>query len=93
MNYKIEYGCGVVKQKNHTVLKLKLKPLLISAIILCAAALFIWPNGRILVRDLLLPGDEAVTAAALTGLVHDLKDGQSIEAAVEVFCREIIAGA
>lgn len=93
MIYRIEYTNGLATKKSARNISIKPKPILISAAIVAVAALLLWPDGRMLIRDLLLPGDEAATAAALTGLVNDLKDGQSIGTAVEVFCREIIADA
>jgi hypothetical protein len=50
------------------------------------------PRGRLWFRDLLLPGDEQVTSAALEGMVSDLRSGEPIGEAVETFCREILAG-
>jgi hypothetical protein len=50
------------------------------------------PRGRWWFRDLLLPGDEQVTSAALEGMVSDLRSGEPIGEAVETFCREILAG-
>lgn len=42
-------------------------------------------------RNLLLPGDSAVTAAALEGLAENLQQGESLMDAITVFCRSIIA--
>lgn len=50
------------------------------------------PRGRLWVRDLLLPGDEDITAAALEGIVSDLRAGEPLGEALETFCKEIIAG-
>ena len=50
------------------------------------------PQGRLWLRDLLLPGNEDVTAAALESMVTDLRDGEAIGQAVESFCKEILAG-
>ena len=41
----------------------------------------------------LLPGDPAVTAAALENMAADLKAGQSVRDAITAFCAEIIAHA
>ncbi|MBE6926737.1 MAG: hypothetical protein E7461_07835 [Ruminococcaceae bacterium] len=43
--------------------------------------------------DWLLPGDPAVTKAALTELIENLKAGEQFSDAVTAFCREVIAGA
>ena len=50
------------------------------------------PRGRLWVRDILLPGDEDITAAALEGMVSDLRSGEPLGDAVETFCKEILAG-
>lgn len=50
------------------------------------------PRGRLWVRDLLLPGDEDITAAALEGMVSDLRSGEPLGDAVETFCKEILSG-
>ena len=44
-----------------------------------------WP------QKLLLPGDAAVTAAALEGLAENLQQGESLMDAITCFCRNIIA--
>lgn len=41
----------------------------------------------------LLPGDPAVTEAALTEMIEKLHQGEAFGEAVTVFCKEIIAGA
>lgn len=49
-----------------------------------------WPQGRQTLRDILLPGDWAVTASALEGLVQDIRAGEELEQAVEGFCRLVL---
>ena len=41
----------------------------------------------------LLPGDPAVTEAALREMVERLSDGEAFSDAITAFCKEIIAGA
>ena len=43
--------------------------------------------------DWLLPGDPAVTRAALIDLIENLKAGEQFGDAVTAFCREVIQGA
>ncbi len=45
------------------------------------------------VQNYLIPGDDAVTAAALEGMVKDFKEGASFIDAITAFCEEIIAHA
>ena len=42
------------------------------------------------VTEYLLPGDPVVTAAALEGMVMDLREGENLYDAVTAFCREIM---
>ena len=41
----------------------------------------------------LLPGDMAVTEAALRDMIENLSNGEAFQDAITVFCKEIIAGA
>ena len=52
-----------------------------------------WPEGWHLLRKFLLPGDPAVTAAALEELSLDLKSGSELSVALEGFCHTILEGA
>lgn len=92
MNYRIEYDGG--RGKKRAIRNPKVKKWAILAV--CAAIIvsgtIAWSKGRIFLRDLILPGDEAVTEHALQGLVDDLRDGHSMSDAMEVFCKEIIDG-
>ena len=47
-------------------------------------------NGSV---NWLLPGDPAVTEAALTEMIEKLSQGEAFGEAVTAFCKEIIAGA
>ena len=52
-----------------------------------------WASGAQVLRNLLLPGDSAVTAAAWAELTRELHAGAPVGSAVENFCREIFANA
>ncbi len=45
------------------------------------------------VKRFLLPGDPALTAAALENAVESIRQGQGLSEAVAAFCREIVAHA
>ena len=92
VQYRIEYGCGISEHRKRKKVRMNAKPALLIVAALAFAALMVWPAGRLWVRDLLLPGDEAVTAAALGKLVSDLMAGEQVGASIESFCLEIIAG-
>jgi len=61
--------------------------------VLVIGAIAVKNTGLTWVKTYLLPGDPAVTAAALDGMVEDLRNGESIGEAVKTFCEEIIAHA
>lgn len=52
-----------------------------------------WHQGSQILQELLLPGDAAVTAAAIQGLTSALKTGQSFSDAFTDFCLQVIQGA
>ena len=57
---------------------------------LLTGAIAIKSVGLKWVQEVLIPGDPAVTAAALEGMVADLRQGRSLVDAVTAFCQEII---
>jgi hypothetical protein len=42
---------------------------------------------------MILPCDMDVTTAAFGSMLEDIREGESLEVAVEAFCKEIITGA
>lgn len=86
MGYKIVYG----KQK---IRKFSFKKCIILSCCALSAAMLLWPGGRSLLQELLLPGDAQVTASALETLVLELEQGGSMADAVTAFCQEVVAGA
>jgi len=90
MGYRIDYStCGGVR--------LPLKPRrirkkwVVTGIFVGLFALsMLHSEVRMGVRDAVLPGDEAVTAAALQELVADLQAGEDYSQAVTAFCDYII---
>ena len=52
--------------------------------------LWLWRNG---IPELLIPGDAEVTVSAAKHMMDNLRQGQSVNQAVSVFCREILNGA
>ncbi len=91
MSYRIDYGSTGDQRKP---LKPTQKHGAIAAVIciiaLVAGAISIKHTGLTWVQEVLLPGDPAVTAAALENMVESIKDGSSLAAAVTAFCQEII---
>lgn len=94
MGYRIEYGSQGDLRKP---LKPKRPYSAIAAaacvLALVAGAIAIKHTGLTWVQEVLLPGDPAVTAAALENMVDNIKEGNSIAEAVTAFCQEIVENA
>lgn len=93
MGYRVEYQQvkkvrGVEKRTSRvaalTALCLLLFLLLVNGF---------WPRGAEVLRDFLLPGDAAVTAAALEDLALELQTGEELSGALEHFCQKVISEA
>lgn len=83
MGYRIEYTDGIGKRRRRFKRK---KGIIPGVCILLLLAALLHPRARSVVRDTLLPGDEAVTVQALEGLVLDLREGEDLSRAVSSFC-------
>lgn len=46
-----------------------------------------------IMRELLIPGDPEITVAALETMADNLKEGMTLQTAVEAFCTEILSRA
>ncbi len=90
MSYRVEYQ--PVKQRKKGGSRL----IALTALCLLLFLLLVngfWPRGTQVLREWVLPGDAAVTAAALEELAVELKSGEPISGALESFCRRIMAEA
>ena len=89
MSYRINYrSFGEEKKgprKTHSWLASAL-----LVIFLLFGAITVKQKGLSWVTNYLLPGDPAVTAAALENMAEDLKNGESLQDAVAAFCRQIM---
>ena len=92
MAYRITYGEGSIQKQSVKLTKIRWKPILLGICVSALALTLVIPGGRIWLRDLILPGDEEVTAVALEDLAQNLGNGVSLEEAVDAFCYEIIHG-
>ena len=92
MGYRITYDNGAIRKQTVRIRRIKWKRWSAGAVGIVLAVSLMVPQGRLWLRDLLLPGNEDVTAAALESMVTDLRDGEPIGQAVESFCKEILAG-
>ena len=89
MAYRIDYNIigkfPMNKKKNWTGV---IAGILVVALII--GAITVKMAGLPWVREVLIPGDPVITAAALDGMVEDLRNGDSIIEAITAFCREIM---
>ena len=93
MGYRIDYGSGQAKRQKLTAFpkKTAAKASGIVAAVLLLVVLFSLCGGQIV--DFLLPGDPAVTEAALEEMVTDLGEGEGFRDAFAAFCQKIVDGA
>ena len=92
MGYRISYENGRIKKHTVKEHRIGFKPIGIGLTSAALAITMMVPQGRLWLRDLLLPGDEEITAAALDSMVDQLRQGEPVEEALEAFCKEILAG-
>ena len=94
MSYRVEYSSSGIKR---TKIRQKSgRTFLLTAVCFLIFLLIaggFWPRGAQALRDMLLPGDGVVTAAAWAELTQGLHAGAPVGSAVENFCREIFANA
>jgi hypothetical protein len=89
MSYRIEYDSNVGKYEVRKVHPGRL-PLIVGCVMM--AALVMFPRSRETVRALLIPGEDAVTVAAVEIMTNDLKSGAGLYDAVFDFCSMVIHG-
>lgn len=91
MGYRIQY---VQSKKNRSVKTRSIR----KVTILCGWILglvigCVWPEVSDTIKNILFPGDLAVTAAALENLTVDLRSGIQVRECLQNFCRYILEGA
>ena len=50
----------------------------------------LWPAGDAAIREFLIPGEDSVTIEAVECMAAELREGASLQDALEEFCRRII---
>ena len=94
MSYRVEYASSGIKRKQ--IRQRRDRTLLLTGVCFLIFLLIaggFWPRGAQALRDMLLPGDSAATAAAWAELTQELHAGTPVGSAVENFCREVFANA
>ena len=89
MSYRIVYSSQIQKMP----IKRKGSPWVAGIAVFLILALCLTAGSGEWLQDLLLPGDAAVTGAALQNMVEDLKNGENLTDAVTAFCKEILDNA
>lgn len=90
MSYKIVYGPVNSKQSLRRQLGRRILVKLVVAALVIGLR-FVGVGD--MVRQWLIPGDAAVTAAAWEGMTEEIKGGEQISTAFADFCRRIIENA
>ena len=93
MGYKIEYGCHGRSRFCKPIRK-PIPKWCVAAGCVClvvASIAFGWQSEQ--VRDLLIPGDPEVTAAAFALFIEELRSGEGFREAVTAFCTEVLKNA
>ena len=91
MPYRIEYDKSNQKYeiRNQNTYRFHLI-LLASYIVFFILTSTFWPEGRALIQELMIPGDNAVTSEAFSTMTRELRSGASFNDAIYTFCYEII---
>lgn len=90
MGYRVEYETvGKVRRMEQRKSPRAALTALFFALFLLLTAAF-WPKGREALRELLIPGDPAVTVGALETLAEELQTGSALGDALENFCQTIV---
>ena len=93
MAYRIAYDDGEGKYEILETKKSRIPELTAGALAACLLLTHLfWPSGEAALRDLFIPGEDAVTIRAAQALTDCLKQGGGMQEAAEVFCREILEG-
>lgn len=89
MSYRIDYQATkkVRGMEKRTAPLSALTALCFLLFLLLVGAL--WPEGAEALRAFIIPGDPAVTVAALEDLAGDLRSGEEIQSALDGFCRQV----
>ena len=88
MGYKIQYSTYSDKKFPVGRRRKRKYYIIIAGVLILAILIPVYKSG--LLKDLLVPGDAAVTEAAVEMLADELKEGVPLKDAVATFCREII---
>ena len=93
MGYRIEYPGREPVAPQYSRTGVRLRSMVAAAIFVFAVTVrLLWPEGPDALRQMFLPGALTVTEQAFSQLMTDLREGDSLEYAVDVFCRRVVDG-
>lgn len=87
MPYRIDYG--PMKKVRGAEKRRSPRAALGALCLLILLGLALWPRGARALRAVLIPGDPAVTVAALENLAGELRSGADVQEALEAFCAQV----
>ena len=91
MGYRVDYGpVGIGDKQGEKKRNVRFGLGLVFFGMFLFLTIQLWPEGREMLKQLLIPGDPAVTVTALENLAQELRCGAEISFALEGFCREIV---
>lgn len=93
MGYRVEYGS--VRKVRNLDSRFSRKAAFTGMFLLLFLVLvkICWPQGSAILQEFFLPGNGAVTAAALDTFAEELRSGESLVQAFTAFCRQVLGSA
>lgn len=88
MSYKVDYPLLGVKSDGRKDFQ-RIGAGLLAALL---TVLLLWPRSREALRNIVIPGDPAVTVWALEEMTRQLRAGDSLADSLEAFCRRVWEG-
>lgn len=92
MGYRVEYQ---PIKKVRGAERIKSRVLSLTALfflLFCVLVQCFLPRGAELMKEILIPGETAVTAVALDRFAEELKMGGALQEALQHFCQLVLAG-
>ena len=89
MSYQIDYGFSRKPPRN----SIRNRTWIFTLTVFLAFIFFVnscWPKGQSVLQKLLWPGDPQTTQQALETFVAQIRHGELVAEAVELFCLEIL---
>lgn len=93
MGYRIDYPQGIQAQRKQKRSSKVIPFTILFFLLFLFCTVRFWQQGVETLQKFLLPGDAAVTAAALQDFTQALKTGESLSNAFAEFCQQVIHGA